>query len=193
MSEVRIVVKPLTVERWADFESVMGEKGGASGCWCMHWRIPSGDFHRMSGTPNREAMAALAQRDVPPGLLGYLGDQPVAWCSLGRRDDYPRMGRSRVMRGPDDEPVCAIACLFVHKKHRRRGLSRALLEAACVYAAEQGFRIVEGYPVDPPPGKRLGADTAMTGLASVFRAVGFDEVARHKFDRPVMRKLVARG
>ena len=23
---------------WADFEALMGEKGGCGGCWCMLWR-----------------------------------------------------------------------------------------------------------------------------------------------------------
>lgn len=27
--------KPLTICNWADFETVMGERGGSAGCWCM--------------------------------------------------------------------------------------------------------------------------------------------------------------
>ena len=32
-------IHPLTVDRWDDFEAVLG-KGGLGGCWCMYWLVP---------------------------------------------------------------------------------------------------------------------------------------------------------
>ena len=34
-----ITVVPATFDRWADFEKLMGERGGYGGCWCMLWRL----------------------------------------------------------------------------------------------------------------------------------------------------------
>jgi hypothetical protein len=38
MTSPELTVRPLTVDTWDDFETVMGARGGARGCWCMHWR-----------------------------------------------------------------------------------------------------------------------------------------------------------
>ena len=61
-----------------------------------------------------------------------------------------------------------------------------MLEAAVEYVRERGGSIVEGYPVEP---KRSGIPDlfACHGLASMFRGVGFTEVARRSETRPMMR------
>jgi GNAT superfamily N-acetyltransferase len=183
-------VRELTTKNWDDFEAVMGRNGGSRGCWCMHWRLSITEFMKQRGEGNRRAMRRLAGKKLPPGLIGYLANEPIAWCSLGPRAAFARLERSPLLKSVEDEGACAIACLFVQRKHRRNGLQAALLEAACSYAADSGYELVEGYPIEPPPGKKAGSDTAMTGIASVFRKAGFIEVARPKKDRPIMRKQV---
>ena len=181
-------VRELRAETWDDFERVLGRNGGARGCWCMHWRLSIAEWMEGKGEGNKRAMRKLASREEPPGVLVYEGDQPVAWCALGPRAAFPRLGRSPILAPVDEAPVCAITCIFVHRQHRGAGLLPAVLDAVCTYAATRGHPIAEGYPVEPRPGRRAGSDTAMTGIASAFRAAGFTEVARRKSDRPVMRR-----
>jgi GNAT superfamily N-acetyltransferase len=189
-SEARVVldVRELRAKTWNDFERVLGSNGGARGCWCMHWRLSIAEFMEGKGEGNKQAMKELASRKRAPGVLVYKGDQPVAWCSLGPRTAFPRLERSSLLASVDDEPVCAITCIFVHRQHRGSGLLAAVLDAVCDYAATRGYAIVEGYPVEPRPGRRAGSDTAMTGIASAFRDAGFAEVARPRGDRPIMRR-----
>jgi predicted GNAT family acetyltransferase len=189
-SEARVVldVRELRAKTWNDFERVLGSNGGARGCWCMHWRLSIAEFMEGKGEGNKQAMKELASRKRAPGVLVYKGDQPVAWCSLGPRTAFPRLERSSLLASVDDEPVCAITCIFVHRQHRGAGLLAAVLDAVCDYAATRGYAIVEGYPVEPRPGRRAGSDTAMTGIASAFRDAGFAEVARPRSDRPIMRR-----
>jgi GNAT superfamily N-acetyltransferase len=184
-------VRELRRETWDDFERVLGSNGGARGCWCMHWRLSIGEFMEGKGDGNKQAMRQLASRKRAPGVLLYKGDEPVAWCALGPRSSFPRMERSPILVSVDDEPVCAVTCIYIERSHRGAGLLAAVLDAVCEYAAGHGYSIVEGYPVEPRPGRRAGSDTAMTGMASAFRAAGFTEVARHKADRPIMRRSVA--
>jgi GNAT superfamily N-acetyltransferase len=181
-------VRELRADTWDDFERVLGRNGGARGCWCMHWRLSIAEFMEGKGEGNRRAMKQLSSREQAPGVLVYEGDEPVAWCALGPRATFPRLERSPVVASVDDEPVCAVTCIFVHRRHRGAGLLPAVLDAVCDYAATRGFPIVEGYPVEPRPGRRAGSDTAMTGIASAFLDAGFTEVARRKADRPVMRR-----
>jgi GNAT superfamily N-acetyltransferase len=189
-SEARVVldVRELRAETWNDFERVLGSNGGARGCWCMHWRLSIAEWMEGKGEGNKQAMKELASRERAPGVLVYKGDHPVAWCSLGPRTSFPRLERSSLLASVDDEPVCAITCIFVHRQHRGAGLLAAVLDAVCDYAAALGYPIVEGYPVEPRPGRRAGSDTAMTGIASAFRDAGFAEVARPRSDRPIMRR-----
>jgi GNAT superfamily N-acetyltransferase len=183
-----LTVRELRPETWGDFEQVMGSNGGARGCWCMHWRLSIDEWMDGKGDGNKQAMKKLASRKHAPGVLVYDGDQPVAWCSLGPRKSFPRLERSRLLASIDDEPVCAITCIFVHREHRGAGLLSGIIAAVCEYAASAGYTIVEGYPVEPRPGRRAGSDTAMTGIASAFLAAGFTEVARPRQDRPIVRR-----
>jgi hypothetical protein len=59
-------------------------------------------------------------------------------------------------------------------------LTKSLLSAAVELATEHGAKIVEGYPVE------RGGDP-FHGVASVFQASGFREVARRTPNRPFMR------
>jgi GNAT superfamily N-acetyltransferase len=183
-----LMVQALTSENWSDFEAVMGPNGASRGCWCMHWRLSIAEWMDQKGDGNRRAMRRLAAKTPPPGLIGYLEGEPIAWCSLGPRAVFPRLERSPLLKAVEDEQACAITCLFVHRDHRHHGLLPALLEAACSDAAKRGYELVEGYPIEPLPGNRAGSDTAMTGIASAFRKAGFVEVACPREHRPVMRK-----
>ena len=183
-----LTVKELSKKTWSDFEAVLGKNGGARGCWCMHWRLSIAEWTEGKGEGNKQAMSRLAQRKPVPGVVVYENDTPVAWCSLGPRSAFPRLERSPLLANIDDEPVCAITCIFVQRKHRGSGLLPNILEAVCEYAASAGYTTAEGYPIEPRDGKRAGADTAMTGIASSFLGAGFSEVARPRDDRPIMRR-----
>jgi GNAT superfamily N-acetyltransferase len=121
-----------------------------------------------------------------PGILVYANGRPVGWCSIGPREVYPRLERSRILKRVDDQPVWSVVCFFVTRSHRRKGLATKLLKAAVEYARKRGAGIVEGYPVEPK--KDSMPDVfAYHGLASAFRKAGFREVARRSQTRPIMR------
>jgi len=124
-----------------------------------------------------------------PGILGYSQNQAVAWCSVGLREDFPALERSRILKKIDDEPVWSITCFFIEKAWRKKGLSVELLKAAVNYVRKQGGKIVEGYPVEPK--KKKTADVFVwTGLASAFSKAGFVECARRSETRPIMRYYI---
>ncbi|SDJ00622.1 hypothetical protein [Nonomuraea jiangxiensis] len=188
MSTAELTVKPLSRETWDDFETVMGANGGARGCWCMHWRLSMQEWMEGKGAGNKAAMRKLAARKTPPGVVGYLDDDPIAWCGFGDRSDFPRMQRSALLKPVDDEPVISLTCLLIKKGHRGEGRSAQLIAAVCDYLGETcETGTIEAYPVEPVEGRRAGPDNAMTGIASAFLAAGFTEVARPRTDRPVMR------
>jgi GNAT superfamily N-acetyltransferase len=186
MSELEF--HPLTPERWDDFETVFGKNGACAGCWCMWWRESRADYKRLAYEGNRLAMKALVESGLVPGLLAYVDGKPAAWCSLGPRESFPSLERSRVLARVDALPVWSIVCFFTARPYRRKGLNSALIDAALAYAAGQGAQVVEAYPIDKP-GKFSGIED-FTGIASTFRRAGFVEVARRSPTRPLMRRSV---
>jgi GNAT superfamily N-acetyltransferase len=183
-----MTIRPLTPARWKDLEALFGARGACGGCWCMYWRLPRSTFEREKGDGNRRAFKKLVATGEPPGLLAYDGGQPVGWCAIAPRTEYPKLARTRILQPVDDQPVWSVSCLFVARPYRRRGVSVRLLEAAADYARRRGGRIVEGYPVEARG--KVADPFVWTGLASAFRQAGFAEVARRSKTRPIMRRAI---
>lgn len=186
-----IVVRPLTPARWGDLEAVFNAKGCsvARGCWCMYYRVRGKNAYTRPSESQRlrgkEALKALVAQDPPPGLLGYLGRTPVGWVSLGPRESYAKLANSPTMKPVDDQPVWSVVCFVVPSEYRKQGVARELLAGAVRYAARRGVRLLEGYPVDK---SQLSATQApWFGSKSMFDEAGFEEVARRKPARPIVR------
>jgi GNAT superfamily N-acetyltransferase len=133
-------------------------------------------------------MKALVNQATVPGLIGYENGAPVAWVSLGPREDYAKLRRSPAMKPVDDRPVWSIVCFFVDREARGRGLSERMLRAALDYARSCGARLVEAYPVDKE--ERSHPDSMFFGAKSMYDRAGFREVARRRPTRSVVRKAL---
>ena len=182
-------VRPLTPSTWADLEALFDLPGGSivRGCWCMYYR-KSGkvSVSAAAGAGNKEELCSLVDSGVVPGLVGYVDDQPAGWISLGPREDYAKLRRSRIMKPVDDAAVWSIVCTYVAKAYRGQGIQHRLLEAAVRYARDQRVRLLEAYPVDKP--ERSHDDFMFFGSRSLYERAGFTEVVRRSPTRVVMRK-----
>jgi len=185
----KLEFQPISSDRWTDLEIVLGDRGGWQGCWCMRWRLPRARFESQKGDANKQALRRGIESDVYQGLLAYRNGEPVAWCSLGPREDYPALDDTDVLARVDYQSVWSITCVHVAKRHRRQGISVALIRAAVEYAKNQGAAIVEAYPVIMR-GPRIPVAAAMTGFHSAFVAAGFTEAMRRVDVRPIMRFLI---
>ena len=146
---------PVTPDRWRDLEQLFGPCGAYSGCWCMFWRLRRSEFDRSSADERRAGLKGMVDFGQIPGILAYAGDEAIAWVSLGPRESFPPLERSRTLVRVDAQPVWSIVCFFVAKPYRRQGLMVKLLRGAVAYAASQGAQLIEGYPVDPSEGERV--------------------------------------
>lgn len=179
---------PLTPERWKDFEKLFGERGACGGCWCMSWRLKRAVFEKQKGAGNKRAMRKIVSSGEIPGLMAYVGNESIAWCSVAPREAFPRLENAPTLKRIDDTPVWSIVCLFIAKPYRRRGVSSLLLRAAVDYARQSGATVVEGYPFEP--NQKLPDPFVWTGLVSSFEAAGFKEAARRSASRPIMRYYI---
>lgn len=187
-------IQPVTADRWPDLEKLFGPHGAHAGCWCMFWRAPRAEFTKIEGEGARAALKGLTESGRVPGLLAYVDGQPVGWCSLGPRQEFAALERSRVFKRVDDTPVWSIVCFFIARPFRRKGMMVRLLQGAVRYAAGRGAQVVEGYPMDLDSpklaGKTLSGCSGYMGIVSAFRAAGFVAVGQASDTKQVMRYMV---
>ncbi len=182
-------VEPLTPSRWDDLESLFGpERGAVSGCWCMFFRLTRKEWTAMGRVGRKAAFRTLVEEGPPPGLLAYAGGEPVGWVAIAPREATPQIARSRVAKPLDERPAWAITCFYIDRRHRRRGIMRALTDAALAHAARAGATLIEAYPLDQAKSAAWGG--GYVGFAQCFRDAGFVEAARRTPNRPLMRRTL---
>jgi GNAT superfamily N-acetyltransferase len=183
-------VRDATPERWPELETLFGERGDPSRCWCQYYRSPD-PYHHGARAENREAMRRqVAESTVPHGVLCYEQDRPVGWCAVAPRADYPRLLSMRAAAATEDEDgLWSVTCFVVRVGHRRQGLAAELLDAAVDLARRHGARTIEAYPVDPSA-RPSGSAGLYPGPLSVYLAAGFTEVARTSPSRAIVRLAV---
>ncbi len=177
----------LTSDRWPDLVKLFERHGNPGYCWCMTWRLAGAAYRQLDAAGRQRALHSLVQSHIPIGVLAYCDREPIGWCSVAPRETYPRLEKSTTLKRVDDRPVWSIVCFFVRRDMRGQGVARLLLRAAVEYAAAQGARIVEGYPVEP------GQSYQFMGSPALFNAAGFREVARMENDRAIVRKIIRKA
>ncbi len=178
----RIVFREVTADTWPDFERLVECRGGPKACWCMVWRATPQEAKHTDGASRKVAIAKRITAGTTVGLLGYLDEEPVTWCSVAPRSTYRRL----VDDGSPDEGVWSITCFFIVRRLRGQGLTQKIIAAAIDFAKSRSASIVEAYPVDPEsPSYRF------MGFVPTFEAAGFREVGRAGSRRHVFQLKVA--
>jgi ribosomal protein S18 acetylase RimI-like enzyme len=173
-----LVFREVTVQTWADFESLFESKGSPKSCWCMVWRATVEEAKRTDSASRKGAMERRVSSGTPVGILGYLEGKPVAWCSVAPRSTH----RQLVSTDSPHDGIWSITCFFVVRRLRGSAVVKQLLAAAVHHAHAHGAKVVESYPVDPnSPSYRF------MGFVPMFREAGFTELAREGKRRHVMQ------
>jgi hypothetical protein len=77
MIETELDFRLLTPEHWGDLEALFGEYGASGGCWCMWWRLKRSEFDKLKGQKNKQAFKEIIDSGEIPGILAYVGKEPV--------------------------------------------------------------------------------------------------------------------
>lgn len=170
---------------------------GASRCRCQALKVP-GWIWRDSTQEQRDAalleQTACGTAGPTSGLLGYVDGQPAGWVAVEPRENYPRIWSRRqpwMRMDPDLEGVWSVTCFVVRSGWRRTGLTYELAAATVTYGQQVGARVLEGYPIEPAPGRTVIWDEASVGLVQVFVEAGYDVVASPTLRRRVVRRSPA--
>jgi len=179
----RLTFRPVTSATWADFEALFTSRGAPRHCWCMVWRRTAEEARHHTGPDRKRQMHQRVTAGAPVGLLAYTGEAPVAWVSIAPRETHRNLGGSAAR---EDERIWSLACFYVPRRLRGRGMTRRLIAAAVEHARGAGATVVEAYPVD-----KDAPSCRFMGFVPVFAAAGFREVGRTGYRRHVMRLTLA--
>ena len=192
-----ITIVPANEASREDLHAIFGVRGYPAYCQCQRFKIgPSGwteptTAERMQRL-EQETHCGYPSASRTSGLVAYLDGEPVGWCAVEPRSNYPRLPPQRVQlakRGEDpaDESVWAVTCFVTRAGYRRRGITRVLARATVDFARERGARALEAYPMITEPGQEITWGETHVGTRSIFEAAGFTEVHRSTLRRVVMR------
>jgi hypothetical protein len=136
---------------------------------------------------------ALKQRLVGEGrahaAVVFDGDEAVAWCQYGSPVELPNIYHRKEYDALADQlPDYRITCIFVDKKHRRRGLVTTALRGALDLISQAGGGVVEGYPHETD-GKKVSV--LYNGTRGVFEQAGFTYIRPKETKNCLMRIDVA--
>lgn len=147
MEEGDVQIRPVGPTMWEDVEQLFEERGGPKSCWCMVWRDYARAAELVDKAARKTGMRDRVKKGEKVGLVAFLDDKAVAWCSVA-----PRATFKKSLDGVAPQEGCktwSLTCLFVKRTHRGEGLSVRLIEAAIEYARSQGAATLDAYPVDP--------------------------------------------
>lgn len=173
-----------------ELDVIFGTRGQAAHCWCQYDRMPVPLFETLDDEDRRELLGIELRGRPTPGVVATLGDQRVGWCSVGPRSQFGRLRTGASTSSPataaDDPAVWSVTCFVVRPGFRRHGVAAALLAGAIHHARSGGAGWLEAYPVDSAERAATG-DRLYRGPLPLFRAAGFEVVARPRPGRAIVR------
>ncbi|MFZ2413952.1 MAG: hypothetical protein WAW16_07010, partial [Candidatus Cryosericum sp.] len=109
-----IVCSKLEPRLWPALETLFGTNGACGGCWCQWWRIAGVEHWKdVKGEVAHFRFCRQVQEGHAHGVLAYVGDDAVGWCSFEPRSAFPRLERSPSFKGTPTEGVWFVGCFFV--------------------------------------------------------------------------------
>ena len=121
-------IKALDESSWDAFARLVEANNGVfGGCWCMGFHP---DDSREPAL-NRERKLARVRAGTAHAALVFDGDDCLGWCQFGAPDEVPKIkNRAAYEKSLTTLPDWRIACNFVGKGHRRKGVATAALVGA---------------------------------------------------------------
>lgn len=137
---------------------------------------------------NRDRKRDRVHAGTAHAALVFNDDDCLGWCQFGRPDEVPRIkNRAAYLRDQPSPPDWRIACCFVGKGHRRKGVAAAALAGALEVISNLGGGRVEGYPEDVAA---VPAGFLYHGALSTYEQLGFSRermIGKHRW---VVSKVV---
>jgi len=193
MQAEAIEIRALTAELLPDFlgyfeGSAFADNPKWSSCYCQFLYVDHAKvtWAERTAQENRSAACARICTASMQGYLAYRNGKVVGWCNAAPR---AMMDAFAEEPDPDASQIGQITCFVVAREHRRTGVAKALLAAACAGLTAQGLSIAEAMP------KPEVLDDAANhyGPLSLYIAAGFVVHRQGEHGSVYVRKRLVTG
>lgn len=167
-------IEPLGPAIWPAYADLAERHNGVwGGCWCTWFHLyPDPPERREIG--NRELKRRLVETGRSPAAVVMAGDEAIAWAQYGTVAQLPnihhrKQWEAELVRIPDFR----ITCLFVDRRYRRQGMAEVAVRGALALIAGAGGGLVEAYPHDLAPGRKVSSSFLYNATRSMYERLGF--------------------
>jgi hypothetical protein len=91
----------------------------------MYWRLPRGGklWEECKGAKNKRSFKRLVASGQACGCLAFADSEPVGWCCIGPREDFPRLVKCKPLNIGQPDSAWAVVCFYIPAGWRRRGVA----------------------------------------------------------------------
>lgn len=171
-------IQALTPETWPAFEDLVARHNGIfSGCWCIYFH-PDCAERGQGYEGNRVLKKRLVEEGAAHAALVMDGDEAVGWAEYGTPTELPGIHhRAQYDKEKKTDPDWRITCIFIDRRHRRRGVTELAIRGALDLIAESGGGVVEGYPHDlTDVTKKMSSSFLYNSTRHLYERLGFTYV-----------------
>lgn len=184
----------LETATWDAFVELVERNNGIyGGCWC----IPNHVEYQRGVSDPRTLKEELVRSGRAHAALVF-DDEGIAqgWCQYGSSDTLDLKHGREYRKDPPPRARWRIACIFVDKRHRGRGIARAALEGALEQISAAGGGLVEAIS-ETTTGREAQGRFLFSGTVELFEELGFSrvrQVGKHAWivSRTVKRSIATR-
>jgi GNAT superfamily N-acetyltransferase len=172
-------IKPLEESTWDAFAELVERNNGVyGGCWCI---AHHSEYQRGVSDPRTLKEELVRAGRAHAALVFDDNDLAQGWCQYGSPQELRLKHEREYAKAPPPPARWRIACIFVDKHHRGRGVARAALEGALTHIASAGGGLVEAIS-EVTDGREAQARFLFSATVELFEQCGFTrrrQVGKH--------------
>ena len=152
--------------------------GVYGGCWCI---AHHSEYQRGVSDPRTLKEELVRAGRAHAALVFDEDDLAQGWCQYGSPEELGLKHHREYAKNPPPRARWRIACIFVDKGHRGRGVARAGLEGALAQIAAAGGGLVEAI-AEVTAGRAAQGRFLFSATAELFEQYGFTrgrQVGKH--------------
>ena len=171
--------RPLDASTWDAFAELVERNNGVyGGCWCI---AHHSEYQRGVSDPRTLKEELVRAGRAHAALVFDVDDLAQGWCQYGSPEELGLKHHREYAKNPPPRARWRIACIFVDKRHRGRGVARAGLEGALAQIAAAGGGLVEAIS-EVTAGREAHSRFLFSATAELFEQYGFTrgrQVGKH--------------
>ena len=172
-------VRALDAKTWDAFAELVERNNGVyGGCWCIAHHV---EYQRGVSDPRTLKEELVRAGRAHAALVFDENDLAQGWCQYGSPQELGLKHQREYAKHPPPPARWRIACIFVDKHHRRRGVAHAALEGALEQIAAAGGGLVEAIS-EVTAGREAQARFLFSATVELFEQYGFTrrrQVGKH--------------